>query len=214
MKPKRLHGPTIKRLTLEGAEIAGWLAARAVPISAANDFIDDGRKGVDYSAVKRGGQESTGPERYALSGRSDDVGQMAGEFMGTLERWHRDGRRLRALGVKLSVEWDEASLTAAEGVARRSADPAASGECANPNCKRLISGSRNDRIVHGRCGPCFRWWDRHGRVEERPRELCIKGQCRSTATVNGVDVECVLAAGHPCEDPETDHSWEPVDLVA
>lgn len=207
-KPRKLHAATIKRLSLETAEIAGWLAARTVPIAAANDFIDDGRKGTDYAAVRRGGNDSTGPERAALSNRTDDVGLMAGEFMCILERWHRDGRRLRSLGVKLAVEWDDASLDAAKAVARRSNEAAGAGRCST--CERVVSGSRIDRLRSGRCEACARYYARN--KQERPRALwgtdSTDDICPNIHTHHGIDRRCVLKVGHdePC-------AWDAGDRV-
>lgn len=203
-KPKKLAGAAIKRDVLIVGEVAGWLAARSSRLSAASDWIDDGRKGIDYSAVRRGGGESsTGPERAAIDGRTDDVGRMAGEFSELLAEWVRTAKRLKVLGVKLAVEWTPESLAAAEGVARRSMEPAGAGECAN--CKRLVSGSAIDRLRNGRCDPCRKYWDRNG--TERPKPLwggdSIDDQCRASLTRGATDYRCTLRVGH-----EGDHQFD------
>lgn len=195
-KPRKLHGATIKRLSLDVAENAGWLAARSTLISAASDYIDDGRQAVRYDTVKRGGQEATGPERAALSGHIDDIGIMAGEFMELLPEWERIGRRLRILAVKLAVEWDDVSRAAAEGKARRLAEPAGAGDCAN--CGRLVSGASRDRLRGGRCDACRKFLERN--AYERPKELwasdSIDPQCVAILTRHGQDYRCILAVGH------------------
>lgn len=208
-KPRKLPAAPIKRMSLECAEIGGWLAARTVPISAANEFIDDGLQGISYDSVKRGGQDSTGPERAAMSGRTDDVGKMAGDFMRDLEEAHRLLRRCRLHAVKLAVDWDEASRAAAEGVARRSNEAAGSGDCSN--CGRLVSGSSVDRLRNGRCNACRVYWDRNG--VERPKALwgsdSTDDRCVAVGTHYGNDVRCGLAAGH-----DGDHQFAHEGAVA
>lgn len=121
---------------------------------------------------------------------------MAGEFMSLLESWQRVGRRLRTLGVKLSVEWDDGSLAAAEGVARRSLEPAGAGDCTI--CGRVVSGASRDRLRSGRCDACRKFWERNG--SERPKELwgsdSIDSQCVACLTRHGHDYRCILAVGH------------------
>jgi hypothetical protein len=215
LKPKKIHAATVKRLSLETAEIAGWLAARSLLLSASNDFLDDERTGKRYDTVQRGGATGTGPERAALAGRTDSLGQMAGEFMGIMERWHRDARRLRLLGVQLSApQWDEPASPApgsgtkgeaAEGIARRSQEAAGAGDCMI--CARVVSGSTRDRLREGRCDACRKFRERNP-GEERPRHLwggdSIDARCPNVRTHLGVDRRCVLPYGHEgvCADEE------------
>jgi len=45
-------------------------------------------------------------------------------------------------------------------------------KCLNPNCGRDVWRTPNDRLRAGRCEPCYRWWQRKDRNEERPKALC------------------------------------------
>lgn len=205
-KPRKIPEATVKRIALEVAGIGGWLAARSSNIAKANEFLDDGRKGADYSRVKRGGAEGTSVEMAALAGQSeigpatafgprDGIAKQATEFMGTLERWLRDGRRLRALGVNLGVEWTEDAKNAASFVAKREKGE---GDCVN--CKRFVPGEATDRLRHDRCEACARYWTRHDREKERPRHLwgsdSIDDRCPNQRTHHGIDRRCLLLWGH------------------
>ncbi len=209
MKPRKISESAVKRITVEVTEIGGWINARVARLSLVNDWVDDGRTGVDYSAIRRGGAEGSSTERAALTDRADDTGAMASEFMGILERWQRDARRLRYLGVKLLPDWEDPDKRAdAESVARRSVEAAGSGDCRI--CNRLVSGASNDRLKNGRCGACHVYENRYG--VERPRHLwggdSVDRRCVAVRTHHGTDSRCELDVGH-----DGDHTFN-VEAVA
>lgn len=51
-----------------------------------------------------------------------------------------------------------------------------SSECSN--CERLITGSRDDRSIGGRCDTCYRYYKKHQR--ERPQEYDRTKQAKRT----------------------------------
>lgn len=53
--------------------------------------------------------------------------------------------------------------------AKKLLDAATAATCLN--CTRVVGGTRDDRLRAGRCHDCYRYWDSHGRAEERPKEL-------------------------------------------
>lgn len=54
-------------------------------------------------------------------------------------------------------------------------------KCGNPNCGRDVWRTPQDRLRAGRCEPCYRWWDRKERNEERPRNLCHPEERKESA---------------------------------
>lgn len=197
MKPKKLAKSTIVRVTREIAGHMAVLEATVEQVVAANDFIDDGRRGVDYAAVRRGGGEGTGPERAAMS-RPDMIGSEAAEFMTLLESSLRNARRLRSLAVTLGINWDADAKAAANFVAKKENGE---GDCVN--CGRYVPGTREDRLRQDRCEACARYWSRHNREKERPRHLwggdSIDDSCQMVRTRHGIDSKCELAYGHDGE---------------
>jgi hypothetical protein len=45
-------------------------------------------------------------------------------------------------------------------------------QCINANCGRDVWCTPQDRYLTCRCEPCYKYWDRHDRKEERPKHLC------------------------------------------
>jgi hypothetical protein len=218
VKPQKLSARQIARWSRETAGNLSAIESSAPDLALVNDWIDDGRKGVDYSAVRRGGAAGTGPEMAAMSGREDDVGRLAREFMGTLERCRRDSYRLRVLTRKLVADWDaedapgsgQSRREAAAGVARRSnAAGTSSDSCGN--CARTVAGTDRDRLRSGRCKQCFDYRSAHN-GNERPSELW-DGQCGATKWSHGVDFECGWPLGHD-QVSDDDHGWVEVGEVA
>ncbi len=202
-KPRKLPSAQITRWSRELQGNYSWLEANIPAICRANEFIDDAISGADYAAIRRGGSEGSSTERAALSDRVDDIGQLSAVFMAKYEEARRASYALRGLAVKLMVDWsDPDKRAAAEMIARRSAEPVGANDCAN--CGRVVSAARGDRIRRSRCEACYRYWDRHGRREERPKHLWDGMQCAATYTdmAAGVVKECVLLQDHI-----TDHQW-------
>lgn len=53
--------------------------------------------------------------------------------------------------------------------------------CANKNCGKLVTGTRDDRLKAGRCGPCYEYHlDHHG--EDRPKQLIERELQRELST--------------------------------
>lgn len=46
-------------------------------------------------------------------------------------------------------------------------------ECANPHCVTMVERTAVDRLIAGRCEPCYRYRQRNGGTE-RPKSLCQK----------------------------------------
>lgn len=97
-----------------------------------------------------------------------------------VDRWvHRNWKNYQAVLEKLRREADLAivlqrallaRLTLAEAQEMIEAETTNGGTCAN--CKVLVAGTRSDRIVRGRCLPCYEYLGDRG--VERPRDLWIK----------------------------------------
>lgn len=197
-KPRKLPKARIERVCLEIAGHMAVLESQADRIAAANDFLDDGRRGIDYAAIRRGGAEGTGPERAAISGRYDDIGSEAAEFMTLLESSLRNARRLRSLAVTLGINWTDEAKQAASFVAKKENGE---GDCVN--CGRYVPGTRVDRLRHDRCEACARYWSRHNREKERPRHLwgsdSQDDSCQTVRSRHGIDHKCELDHGHSGE---------------
>jgi hypothetical protein len=186
----KLAHKKVGSLAREIAGHAAVLESESLHIcNRANSDCDDGVKGTDYSAVKRGGVELTVPEQYADRAKRhvDPVARMAREFNNSLHDALRAVKRARELGENLTRL--EQSENASEDA----------GQSSCMNCTRWVSGTTEDRIRAGRCEACYRHWRRTG--IERPKELWVEA-CMTTRTSmaeGGIEVPCSLPQGHAGE---------------
>lgn len=201
-KPRKLPQATIERICRVASGHLAKVEAGAEFIARSNEFINEHIKGIDYSAVKRGGSEGSSTEVAALAG-TDDLTTVLAEFAQALENVGIWSRKMDSLLEKAETHWTEEMRQAAEFIARKSADAAAGGNCAN--CGRVVSGSALDQLRKGRCDACRKYWDRN--LRERPRHLwggdSLDDTCQTIRTHHGVDHSCALPWGHdePCEFP-------------
>jgi hypothetical protein len=187
----KLANRKVASLAREIAGHASVLESQAVEIcNRANSDCDDGIRGTDYSAVRRGGSEGTVQEVRAMHPtKVDPVGKMAGEFNQALHDALRAVKRARELGENLT------RLETSEKASEQG------GQSSCMNCGRWVSGSPEDRVRAGRCFACWRYWDRSGRDKERPREMRTE-PCPTTRTSyaeGNLEVPCSLPAGHAGE---------------
>ena len=141
-----------------------WIESFAARIAdGANDSMDDGIAGINYAAVNRGGNELTGPERYAdkaISGRSDRETARAQRFLAALTLASASAAEARKLAGSLFRIDTDNRLVAPSGTAGE-------GHCLN--CNTECEGTAHDRLRGGRCDPCRKYPDSHGGME-RPRK--------------------------------------------
>lgn len=168
--------------------------AGAESIARSNEFINEHLKGIDYSAVKRGGMEGSSTEIAALTG-ADELTNNLAEFAHALDQVRAWSRRLDFLRVKAETNWTDDAKNAASFVAKKENGE---GDCVN--CGRYVPGTRVDRLRNDRCEACARYWSRHNREKERPRHLwpgdSIDDRCTAIRTHLGTGYRCVLEWGH------------------
>ena len=197
-KPRKLPAATIGRICREVIGHVSSIEAHSALIAKANEWIDDGVQGADYSRVKRGGAEGSATEMAALKGGMDLIGKNLTEFAQGLEELAKLARRLDKMRETIEADWlTDDRREAAERIARRSAEAAGGGDCVT--CHRVVSGSRVDRLREGRCGACAKYRQRNP-GKERPRHLwsgdSIDDRCQNVLTRGGVDYPCGLLWGH------------------
>jgi hypothetical protein len=162
----KIRASQLERSCRDGIGDLTWVEAHATQIARANDFVDDGRKGTNYDAVRRGDAELTGPEQAAeraLTGRGREVDKAVDAFVVAMRDARDAAARARSLAsLLLPMGSEHASTLAVEG----NRQPGA-GHCLN--CPRYCSGIGDDRLRASRCDPCRKYRDRNG--TERPKEL-------------------------------------------
>jgi hypothetical protein len=207
-KPRKL---AVKEIARIAREVQGNLAAvesLADAVSRNNDFVDDGRRGVDYSRVNRGGGEGSPTEVAALFSRHDDIGTRMYGLAIELEALLRSSRKARDHAEKLSVVWTKEKHDAASDIANRSNAAGASSQACR-NCGRVVAGTPKDSLRKARCEACYRYWSRAGMLVDRPRAYWDRGQCVATLWSEGSERECTLPADHP-----EDHEWSVEEVPA
>lgn len=161
-----------------------WLRLNASEIAVrANSDMDDAPAGICYEPRPRGGSDANTPtETKAMRGQQDVAGQGARHLVRLLVEARDAARTAREKAEKaervgrslLAMEHDRAEqLVGVEQVKHDEDDTTKSAVCANPNCKRIVSQTPNDRLRGGRCDACRMYFTRNG--IERPRELCAQG---------------------------------------
>ncbi len=174
IRPKELRADSIEQTCRVVSGHLAWVEAFAVQIAhRANSDCGEGISARRYDTVNRGGNDLTGPERHAesmLAGRRDDP---VDGYIVTFERDLREiaklANALRTLGGKITTSEDELDKRETSMLANAANRGVGAGYCSI--CNRYCPGIRNDRIVSRRCPTCLRYWERHRREEDRPKEL-------------------------------------------
>lgn len=201
----------------------------------ANDWADEAIRARTYDGDGRGGGDETHPERWAAPfldaahGRRkkpDSVEVQVGEFFTKLEladqtaeaakdaaQFARNAAtKARAAanavvdaGSKLIVNTDEDARRLTAMMANTNRSP---GEGYCSNCPHYCRGG-DDRLRGGRCEPCSKYWLRHHRAEERPKDLWgapieDAPPCPSERWSGGVTLKCHRGLGHQGEHAGVD----------
>ncbi len=156
----------------------GWLEANAGQIAnRGNSDCDEGLSGRSYEGDGRGGSDSTSTEKHALATSRDSVTPHVVLFNQLLKELARTASDLRQVGAKIMPAWDDEtkpltdrrSLRDAMTTAARSERLMGADYC--KVCNTYCTGGGADRIVAGRCPTCLKYWDRHHREADRPKDL-------------------------------------------
>jgi hypothetical protein len=157
----------------------------------ANDDLDEATTSPSYDSDGRGGSDLTGPERHTehcmitekledgtvkavrdRNGnpimREDLIQKWINELAGSLRTSAQLAVAARETSGKLLTSHNERDR-AAQSTVGANVRGVGAGHC--QNCSTGVPGTRDDRLVSGRCPACLRYWLRHHRVEDRPREL-------------------------------------------
>lgn len=177
-RPKELRPDSIEMTCRVVSGHMAWLECNAERIALrGNADCDEAIGGRSYEGVNRGGNDATHPERYALTPKPDASTNDVVTFNNLLIDLAQTAAKLRNVAAKILPAWDDETLPLTDRKSLRDAMSTASkahtqiGAGACKVCTQYCSGARNDRLVSGRCDACLKYWDRHHRNEDRPREL-------------------------------------------
>ncbi len=176
---KRLKHRELRALARAVGHELSFVDEHATTITnLANDNRDDAIQSVPFDGGSRASSPLTQPERHADRAFPHDEKPPAGpdpidaamhRLLIALDESLRHARAARrAAGELMSGQGDKRDRAMASVVAD-AIHSAGAGYCTI--CDRFVVGDRDDRLVAGRCPPCYRYWSRHGRTEDRPRRL-------------------------------------------
>lgn len=143
-------------------------------VRRANDDSDEGHKAVSLQPPVSNGNSD--PDLFTRAfrpiGKPDENGD---------QTWIAKTDVVRSAYARIVAELERASRAAAaaydelpalrgltEAEARKELERLAPS-CLN--CGTVVTEVGDDRLRAGRCSPCYRYWDRHDRAEERPKDL-------------------------------------------
>jgi hypothetical protein len=232
VKPRGSFAHVIEKSVREAQGRLVWLEAHAETIVENYEkWLDDGNQGRSYDGDGRGGQELTQPERDAESSIAggDRIVRDWAALVKEISAASKACGRAKRLGENFVVDTSDSATREASSVASLKNQPAGSGTC--ENCGRECSGARGknragdatleDRLKAKRCPPCYLYWYRSGRLEERPREMWNDerlmdyeidprpARCVAEKWSAGTEYACRLF-----EDHDGDHDWIKRTLVA
>ena len=93
--------------------------------------------------------------RFCSAERLNHLGSQAEKAMRALQSEMR-----KALAIP---------MVAAEDLASRNGVP-----CSNPVCRSVVAGTQDHRLRGDRCEPCYRYWLRSDKKQERPLKLVLR----------------------------------------
>lgn len=176
---------------------ASWLARWSGQITdRANSDMDDAPRGISYEARTRGGDAGSSTELAALAS-PDEIAAHAhrlAEHMAAGARFARLAM-LELQAAERCGRWllpmdreNARKLAEAEEVQLDETDETRSAQCANPNCRRIVARTPNDRLRGGRCNACRMYLDRND--HERPAHLCaLSGDIDDVLSVDGLGLD-------------------------
>lgn len=163
-----------------GAFSATWLMVHAEDIAyRANSDMDDALSATSYGS--RSSDAPTPTEAHALQ-PPDPVTRVVLAMVNSMVEADRLTRRAELLmqNAERAGRWllamdAELARNETKDYAKRAdtEDESAGSRCANPNCRKYVARTSNDRLRGGRCDACRKYLSRYS--QERPRHLCALG---------------------------------------
>ncbi len=175
---RRLKYRELRALARAVGHELGYIDLNATTITLfANDHRDEAIASVPLDGSSRAGSELTHPERHAdrafphddkPPADPDPVVITSDRLLEELKAALRHAQAARAAAGELMTATGKRDRAMASVVAD-AIRSAGAGYCTI--CDQFVEGDRDHRLVSGRCPPCYRYWTRHGRTEDRPRRL-------------------------------------------